>query len=191
MLFWKATAVVIVMVVNLVCNITTNRRCMLETNWIFEQMPGVCKREGLYICLPVYICMCTSTTETVLDLLFRSQCYRSGSSMHKSTCIHVTTGKHWWGQVSSCAGVTWWHTFSSQASMKWKQRTLDVSRHNVTSVVAAVLASTASIITLTGGDPTETNYITVGSAVTTMWGGKDSTCTNILALIIWVVKNNY
>ena len=43
-----------------------------------------------------------------------------------------------------------------------------MSRHNVTSVVAAILASTASIITLTGGDPTETNYITVGSAVTTM-----------------------
>ena len=30
MLFWKATAVV--MVVNLICNITTNKRHMLETN---------------------------------------------------------------------------------------------------------------------------------------------------------------
>ena len=55
-----------------------------------------------------------------------------------------------------------------QASLKWKQTTLDVSRQNVSSALAAMLASTASIITLTGGDPTETNYTAVGSAVTTM-----------------------
>ncbi len=55
-----------------------------------------------------------------------------------------------------------------QASMKWKQTTLDVSRQNVSSALAAMLASTASVITLTGGDPTETNYTAVGSAVTTM-----------------------
>ena len=55
-----------------------------------------------------------------------------------------------------------------QASLKWKQTTLDVSRQNVSSALAAMLASTASVITLTGGDPTETNYTAVGSAVTTM-----------------------
>ncbi len=55
-----------------------------------------------------------------------------------------------------------------QASVKWKQTTLDVSRQNVSSALAAMLASTASVITLTGGDPTETNYTAVGSAVTTM-----------------------
>jgi len=52
--------------------------------------------------------------------------------------------------------------------MRWKQTTLDVSRQNVSSALAAMLAATASIITLTGGDPTDTNYTAVGSAVTTI-----------------------
>jgi len=61
------------------------------------------------------------------------------------------------------------HELSSlQSTMRWKQTTLDVSRQNVSSALAAMLAATASIITLTGGDPTDTNYTAVGSAVTTM-----------------------
>ena len=50
--------------------------------------------------------------------------------------------------------------------MKWKQITLDMSQHNVSSALALMLASTAAILTLTGGDLTETSYTTVGSAVT-------------------------
>ena len=41
-----------------------------------------------------------------------------------------------------------------QASVQWRQMTLDVSKQNVSSALAAMLASTASIITLTGGGPT-------------------------------------
>ena len=55
-----------------------------------------------------------------------------------------------------------------QASMGWKQTKIDDSRQKVSSALSAMLASTASIITLTGGDPTETNYTAVGAAVTTM-----------------------
>ena len=58
--------------------------------------------------------------------------------------------------------------FSTQASVKWKQMTLNVSWYNVSSALAAILASTASIIMLTEGDLTEKNYPNVGSAVTTM-----------------------
>ena len=52
--------------------------------------------------------------------------------------------------------------------MKWKQTTLDVSRQNVSSALAAMLAATAQVITLTGGEPTDINYTALGSAVTTM-----------------------
>ena len=55
-----------------------------------------------------------------------------------------------------------------QASVKWKQTTLDVSKQNVSSALAAMLAATAQIITLTGGEPTDTNYTALGSAITTM-----------------------
>ena len=41
--------------------------------------------------------------------------------------------------------------------MQWRQMTLDVSKQNVSSALAAMLASTASIITLTGGEPTLTS----------------------------------
>ena len=52
--------------------------------------------------------------------------------------------------------------------MKLRQMTLNVSRQNVSSALAAILASMASVITLMGGDSKETNYIVIGSAVTTM-----------------------
>ena len=58
--------------------------------------------------------------------------------------------------------------FSTQASVKWKQMTLNVCWYNVSSALAVILASTASIIMLTEGDLTEKNYPNVGSAVTTM-----------------------
>jgi len=38
-----------------------------------------------------------------------------------------------------------------QASLKWKQNTLDLSRQNVASRLAALSASCASIVTLTSG----------------------------------------
>ncbi|CAI8034388.1 Talin-1 [Geodia barretti] len=57
---------------------------------------------------------------------------------------------------------------SDSASVKWKQTTLDVSKQNVSSALAAMLAATAQIITLTGGEPTDTNYTALGSAITTI-----------------------
>ena len=52
--------------------------------------------------------------------------------------------------------------------MKWRQKTLDVSRQNVSAALAAMLASAASVITQTSAEPEEINYTAVGSAVTTM-----------------------
>ncbi|XP_070547100.1 talin-1-like isoform X3 [Ptychodera flava] len=54
------------------------------------------------------------------------------------------------------------------ASLKWKQDTLDVSRQNIQSQLGAMSAATAGIVTLTSGDPDDTNYTAVGSAVTTI-----------------------
>ncbi|XP_077996572.1 talin-1-like isoform X2 [Glandiceps talaboti] len=54
------------------------------------------------------------------------------------------------------------------ASLKWRQDTLDVSRQNIQSQLGAMSAATAGIITLTSGDPNDTNYTAVGSAVTTI-----------------------
>jgi len=46
---------------------------------------------------------------------------------------------------------------------------MDVAQHNVNSALSAILASTASIVTLTGiGDPSDVNYMAAGAAVTTM-----------------------
>ncbi|XP_078579975.1 uncharacterized protein LOC144864098 isoform X5 [Branchiostoma floridae x Branchiostoma japonicum] len=82
---------------------------------------------------------------------------------------------------------------SDPASLKWKQNTLDVSKQNVTSQLAAMSAATASVVTLTSddwkkldlkhqkivdrfrgtpnnvkGEPEQTDYTAVGSAVTTI-----------------------
>jgi talin len=57
---------------------------------------------------------------------------------------------------------------SDSASIQWRKATLDVSKQNVSSALAAMLASTASIITFTGMDPSDVNYTAVGSAVTTI-----------------------
>ncbi|XP_066270429.1 talin-1-like isoform X11 [Branchiostoma lanceolatum] len=76
---------------------------------------------------------------------------------------------------------------SDPASLKWKQNTLDVSKQNVTSQLAAMSAATASVVTLTSdlkhqkivdrfrgtpnnvkGEPEQTDFTAVGSAVTTI-----------------------
>lgn len=57
---------------------------------------------------------------------------------------------------------------SDPASLKWKQNTLDISRQNVASRLAALSASCASIVTLTSGEPEETNYTAAGAAVNTI-----------------------
>lgn len=57
---------------------------------------------------------------------------------------------------------------SDPASLKWKQNTLDHSRQNVASRLAALSASCASIVTLTSGEPEETNYTAAGAAVNTI-----------------------
>ncbi|KAL9985699.1 hypothetical protein ACROYT_G008133 [Oculina patagonica] len=57
---------------------------------------------------------------------------------------------------------------SDPASLKWKQNTLDLSRQNVASRLAALSASCASIVTLTSGEPEETNYTAAGAAVNTI-----------------------
>ncbi|XP_048581539.1 talin-like isoform X2 [Nematostella vectensis] len=54
---------------------------------------------------------------------------------------------------------------SDPASLKWKQNTLDVSRQNVASRLAALSASCASIVNVTSGEPGDTNYTAAGAAV--------------------------
>jgi talin len=57
---------------------------------------------------------------------------------------------------------------SDSVSMKWRQKTLDVSRQNVSAALAAMLASAASVITQTSQEPDIINYTAVGSAITTI-----------------------
>uniref|UniRef100_A0A1X7VGP0 FERM domain-containing protein n=1 Tax=Amphimedon queenslandica TaxID=400682 RepID=A0A1X7VGP0_AMPQE len=57
---------------------------------------------------------------------------------------------------------------NDSVSMKWRQKTLDVSRQNVSAALAAMLASAASVITQTSLEPEEINYTAVGSSVTTI-----------------------
>ena len=60
------------------------------------------------------------------------------------------------------------YTLSQYVSIKWRQKTLDVSRQNVSAALAAMLASAASVITQTSLEPEDINYTAVGSFVTTM-----------------------
>eukprot|EP00117_Sycon_ciliatum_P001215 scpid5059/ scgid6971/ Talin-1 len=53
-------------------------------------------------------------------------------------------------------------------SVGWKQNQIDLQRQNVSSQVTAITAAAAQVVTLTSGDPAETNYTAVGSAVTTI-----------------------
>lgn len=48
--------------------------------------------------------------------------------------------------------------FSLQASLKWKQNQLDTNKQNVSSQIAAMNAATASVITLTSGKLSESEF---------------------------------
>jgi len=57
---------------------------------------------------------------------------------------------------------------SDAAARQWRLNAMEENRHNIQSNLAAIDAATATVITKTSGDPNETNYTTVGSAVTTI-----------------------
>ncbi|XP_067090341.1 talin-2 [Osmerus mordax] len=54
------------------------------------------------------------------------------------------------------------------ASRVWVQNKVDESKHEIHSQVDAITAGTASVVNLTAGDPTETDYTAVGCAITTI-----------------------
>ncbi|XP_052457970.1 talin-2 isoform X1 [Carassius gibelio] len=54
------------------------------------------------------------------------------------------------------------------ASKLWIQNKMDESKHDIHSQVDAITAGTASVVNLTAGDPTDTDYTAVGCAITTI-----------------------
>uniref|UniRef100_A0AAY4E534 TLN2 n=1 Tax=Denticeps clupeoides TaxID=299321 RepID=A0AAY4E534_9TELE len=50
----------------------------------------------------------------------------------------------------------------------WIQNKVDESKHEIHSQVDAITAGTASVVNLTAGDPTDTDYTAVGCAITTI-----------------------
>ncbi|KAA0724275.1 Talin-2 [Triplophysa tibetana] len=54
------------------------------------------------------------------------------------------------------------------ASRVWVQNKVDESKHEIHSQVDAITAGTASVVNLTAGDPTYTDYTAVGCAITTI-----------------------
>ncbi|XP_066503310.1 talin-2a [Hoplias malabaricus] len=54
------------------------------------------------------------------------------------------------------------------ASKVWIQNKVDESKHEIHSQVDAITAGTASVVNLTAGDPTDTDYSAVGCAITTI-----------------------
>uniref|UniRef100_A0A7N8YJP8 Talin 2 n=1 Tax=Mastacembelus armatus TaxID=205130 RepID=A0A7N8YJP8_9TELE len=54
------------------------------------------------------------------------------------------------------------------ASRVWVQNKMDESKHEIHSQVDAITAGTASVVNLTAGEPTETDYTAVGCAITTI-----------------------
>uniref|UniRef100_A0A8C2KVS8 Talin 2 n=1 Tax=Cyprinus carpio TaxID=7962 RepID=A0A8C2KVS8_CYPCA len=54
------------------------------------------------------------------------------------------------------------------ASRMWVQNKVDESKHEIHSQVDAITAGTASVVNLTAGDPTDTDYTAVGCAITTI-----------------------
>uniref|UniRef100_A0A6Q2ZDX5 Talin 2a n=1 Tax=Esox lucius TaxID=8010 RepID=A0A6Q2ZDX5_ESOLU len=54
------------------------------------------------------------------------------------------------------------------ASRVWVQNKMDESKHEIHSQVDAITAGTASVVNLTAGDPTDTDYTAVGCAITTI-----------------------
>uniref|UniRef100_A0A4W5PBY5 Talin 2 n=1 Tax=Hucho hucho TaxID=62062 RepID=A0A4W5PBY5_9TELE len=57
---------------------------------------------------------------------------------------------------------------TSSASRVWVQNKVDESKHEIHSQVDAITAGTASVVNLTAGDPTDTDYTAVGCAITTI-----------------------
>ncbi|KAL7858184.1 hypothetical protein AOLI_G00182860 [Acnodon oligacanthus] len=55
-----------------------------------------------------------------------------------------------------------------RASRVWVQNKVDESKHEIHSQVDAITAGTASVVNLTAGDPTDTDYTAVGCAITTI-----------------------
>ncbi|XP_062847949.1 talin-2 [Trichomycterus rosablanca] len=55
-----------------------------------------------------------------------------------------------------------------KASRVWVQNKVDESKHEIHSQVDAITAGTASVVNLTAGDPTDTDYTAVGCAITTI-----------------------
>ncbi|KAL7866940.1 hypothetical protein AOLI_G00147540 [Acnodon oligacanthus] len=56
----------------------------------------------------------------------------------------------------------------TEASKVWIQNKVDESKHDIHSQVGAITAGTASVVNLTAGDPTDTDYTAVGCAITTI-----------------------
>ncbi|XP_071059614.1 talin-2 isoform X2 [Pseudochaenichthys georgianus] len=54
------------------------------------------------------------------------------------------------------------------ASRVWVQNKVDESKHEIHSQVDAITAGTASVVNLTAGEPTETDYTAVGCAISTI-----------------------
>ncbi|XP_029288852.1 talin-2 isoform X4 [Cottoperca gobio] len=54
------------------------------------------------------------------------------------------------------------------ASRVWVQNKVDESKHEIHSQVDAITAGTASVVNLTAGEPTDTDYSAVGCAITTI-----------------------
>uniref|UniRef100_A0AAQ4S7L3 Talin 2 n=1 Tax=Gasterosteus aculeatus aculeatus TaxID=481459 RepID=A0AAQ4S7L3_GASAC len=54
------------------------------------------------------------------------------------------------------------------ASRVWVQNKVDESKHEIHPQVDAITAGTASVVNLTAGEPTETDYTVVGCAITTI-----------------------
>ncbi|XP_036390816.1 talin-2-like [Megalops cyprinoides] len=54
------------------------------------------------------------------------------------------------------------------ASRVWIQNKVDESKHEIHSQVDAITAGTASVVNLTAGDPTDTDYTAVGCAISTI-----------------------
>ncbi|XP_036442190.1 talin-2a isoform X4 [Colossoma macropomum] len=57
---------------------------------------------------------------------------------------------------------------NDMASKVWIQNKVDESKHEIHSQVGAITAGTASVVNLTAGDPTDTDYTAVGCAITTI-----------------------
>lgn len=57
---------------------------------------------------------------------------------------------------------------SDPASIQWRQQTVDVSKQNMASQLAAMTAATASVVNLTSAEPADVDHTAVGSAVTTI-----------------------